>query len=470
MSSPSQSANLDAELDSARIRFRRALTLLGMTVVIPGSAQLVAGNKRVGRAAMRAWMAALLGFILLAALYFGWRSMAFHLMTNTTLLGLLRIGLIVAAAVWVGLLLDAWRLGDPLTLRQRQRLTMFSLNSAVCIVASGALLFASHVVAVQRDFIKFMFGDGQVSDAVDGRYNVLLLGGDSGQTRVGLRPDSITLASIDADTGRTVLFGLPRNMEHVPFPDGSVMARHFPNGFNWDPDYLNAINTWATDHPGVFPKAVQDPGIEATEEAVEGITGLQVNYYAMVNLYGFRSLVDAVGGITLKVHERVPIGGIGGDITGWIEPGKQHLDGYHALWYARSRATSDDYSRMARQKCVMNAMLHQLSPRTVLLHVEAIAKAGKQLMSTDIPASQLGIFIDLALKARSLPVATVSFVPPIIKTYDPDYGLIRTKVAKAIARSEAADSGAATSKHKHQGSSVGSPAGANVTGNLTHAC
>jgi LCP family protein required for cell wall assembly len=467
MSSSSQSANPDAEVNSARIRFRRALTLLGMTLVIPGSAQLVAGNKQVGRAAMRAWMATILGIILLAVLYFGWRSMAFRLMTNTTLLGLLRIGLVVAAAIWVGLLLDAWRLGDPLTLRQRQRLAIFSLNSAVCVVASGALLFASHVVAVQRDFIEFMFGDGQVSGAVDGRYNVLLLGGDSGQTRVGLRPDSITLASIDADTGRTVLFGLPRNMEHVPFPDGSIMARRFPNGFHWDPGYLNAINTWATDHPGIFPKDIPDPGIEATKEAVEGITGLQVNYYALVNLYGFRSLVDAVGGITVNVGERVPIGGIGGDITGWIQPGQQHLDGYHALWYARSRATSDDYSRMARQKCVMNAMLHQLSPRTVLIHVEAIAKAGKQLMSTDIPASQLGMFIDLALKARSLPIATVSFVPPRVKTYDPDYGQIHTKVANAIARSEAADAGAATGKHKHQGSSA---AGANVTANLTHAC
>jgi polyisoprenyl-teichoic acid--peptidoglycan teichoic acid transferase len=403
----------------------------------------------------------------LTVLYFGWRSMAFRLMTNTTLLGLLRIGLLVAAAVWVGLLLDAWRLGDPLSLRQRQRLAMFSLNSAVCIVASGALLFASHVVAVQRDFIEFMFGDGQVSSAVDGRYNVLLLGGDSGETRVGLRPDSITLASIDAGTGRTVLFGLPRNMEHVPFPDGTVMGKRFPNGFRWNPDYLNAINTWANDHPGIFPKDIPDPGIEATKEAVEGITGLTVNYYAMVNLYGFRSLVDAVGGITLHVNQRVPIGGIGGAITGWIQPGEQHLDGYHALWYARSRATADDYARMARQKCVMNAMLHQLSPRTVLTHVEAIATAGKQLLSTDIPASQLGTFIDLALKARSLPVATVSFVPPRIQTYDPDYDVIRSMVANAIARSEAVDSRDATGPHKHHSSSL---AGANVTTNLAHAC
>src|SRR4029453_17721986 len=144
---PSQSPN---PLDPARMRFRRALTLLGMTVVLPGSAQLVAGDTQVGGAAIRAWMATVAGIIVLTALYFGWRSMAFRLMTNTALLGLLRIGLVVAAAGWAGLLIAAWRLGDPLALRQRQRLAIFTLNSAACIVASGALLFASHVVAVQK--------------------------------------------------------------------------------------------------------------------------------------------------------------------------------------------------------------------------------------------------------------------------------------------------------------------------------
>ena len=43
--------------------------------------------------------------------------------------------------------------------------------------------------------------------AHDGRYNVLLMGGDSGIDRWGLRPDSLSVASIDEDTGKTVHVG-----------------------------------------------------------------------------------------------------------------------------------------------------------------------------------------------------------------------------------------------------------------------
>ena len=52
------------------------------------------------------------------------------------------------------------------------------LNGLLVFAVAGSLLFASHIVAVQRDFIIAMFGDGTKSDAVDGRYNVLLLGAD----------------------------------------------------------------------------------------------------------------------------------------------------------------------------------------------------------------------------------------------------------------------------------------------------
>ena len=125
-------------------------------------------------------------------------------------------------------------------------------------------------------------------------------------------------------------------------------------------------------------------------EGVEGITGLKINYYAMVNLQGFRSMVQAVGGLTLNVRDRIPIGGVGGPVTGHIEPGVQQLNGFETLWFARSRESADDYSRMARQKCVMNAMLQQLSPTTVVTKFEAIADASEKLVTTDLPASELG--------------------------------------------------------------------------------
>ncbi len=447
----------------ARTRLRRAVTLLVMTLVVPGSAQLAAGNKRVGRIVLRVWVVVLAGTALVAVLALRSRSRLIELGTSLWFLGLVRVALVVAAVGFALLIIDAWRISDPMYLSRGQRLFMTGLNGITCFALTGALLLASHYVAVQRSFIQHVFAGHHVVAAKQGRYNVLLLGGDAGADRWGLRPDSITVASIDAETGRTVLFGLPRNLQNVPFPAGSVMHRHFRHGFNCSDCYLNGIYTWASGHPQLFP-GVKDPGVYATTQAVEATTGLRINYYVLIDMRGFRDLVDAVGGVTVNVTERLPIGGVGGPITGHIPPGRRHLNGYQALWFARSRATSDDYSRMARQKCVMNAMLHQLSPQQVLTHFSQIAKAGQQVLSTSIPASEVGRFVTLAAKARSLPIRSVSFVPPRVNGYDPDFGLIRRMVRSAIKRAEH-PAGSGVRHHPNTDRYA-----ANDSGNLSRTC
>ena len=424
----------------ARVRFRRAVTLMVMTLVLPGSAQLVAGRKQVGRIALRIWASLVATLVLVVLVGLVWPGFIFWLLSNTFMLGVVRLTLLALALGWAGLFVDAWRLGQPLGLRQKQRLAMVGINGFLCFAVAGSLLFASHVVGVQRDFITAMFGDGLVSDSHKGRYNVLLLGGDSGADRWGLRPDSITVASIDEETGRTVLFGLPRNMQNFPFREGSVMDEQFPDGFDCEDCYLNSLSTFAADNKQLFA-GHDNPGVEATIEGVEGITGLDINYYAMVNLKGFRELVDAVGGVEMNVRDRIPIGGVGAPITGYIEPGVKRLDGFETLWFARSRSGADDYSRMARQKCVMNAMLDQLSPQVVVTKFSQIAKASQEVVSTDLPASELDRFIALALKAKAQPLATVSFVPPLVNTAEPDVKLIQERVQQAIDKSQSPEDG-----------------------------
>lgn len=447
----------------SRVRFRRALTLLVMTLVLPGSAQLVAGNKSVGRVAVRIALSLFGTLVLVLLVGLVWRGLIYWLVSSTFVLTVIRLLLAGVAVGWALLFIDAWRIGNPLELMQKQRLAMVALNGLLCFSVVGSLLFASHLVAVQRDFVKTMFGDGVATAASGGRYNVLLLGGDSGADRWGLRPDSLTVASIDAETGRTVLFGLPRNMLNFPFPEGSVMAEQFPDGYDCGATCeLNSLATWALDNKELF-KGYDDPGVEATIEGVEGITGLPINYYAMVNLQGFRSLVDAVGGLTLNVRDAIPIGGIGAPVTGTIEPGVQTLNGFEALWFARSRVAADDYSRMARQKCVMNAMLQQLSPTTVITKFQAIAEASTELITTDLPASELGRFAELALKARSQPVSTVSFVPPAISTGAPDIEKIQSMVTDAVDKAEG-DTPARTVKQG--GFSKRSAGGATVGGSI----
>jgi len=403
-----------------------------MTLVLPGSAQIVAGRKDVGRIAMRIWFGLIITVVLFGLIGLMSDMFVLRVLTGDFELNLIRFALMGLAIGWAYLFVDAWRIGDPLALAQKQRLAMVGINGFLCFSVCGSLLFASHLVSVERKFISEMFGDGKAVSAVDGRYNVLLLGGDSGADRWGLRPDSISVASIDAKSGKTVIFGLPRNMLNFPFAEGSIMDEQFPDGYDCGRECeLNSLATWAADHKGLF-KGVDNPGVEATSQAVEGITGLKIHYFAMVNLKGFRKMVDALGGVTLNVRDRIPIGGVGGPVTGYIEPGTRKLNGFDTLWFARSRESADDYSRMARQKCVMGAMLQQLSPMTVVTKFQAIAEASTELISTNVPRSELPTFVKLADKARSQPLKTVSFVPPMINTGSPDIAKIQRAVENAI--------------------------------------
>jgi hypothetical protein len=168
---------------------------------------------------------------------------------------------------------------------------------------------------------------------------------------------------------------------------------------------------------------------------------VRVDYYVLVNLDGFKEIIDALGGVTIRVYKKVPIGGIAPDgtrvpVTRYIEPGLRELNGYEALWYSRSRSDSDDYARMARQRCVMGAILHQADPWSVLRNYQKLARSAKSLVSTDIPRRLLPDLVDVALQAKDATITNLQFVPPLIKTADPDFDLIRHKVAGAIEASE----------------------------------
>ena len=68
------------------MRFRRAIALMAMTLVAPGSAQLVAGNRKIGRIALRIWLGSLLvGAVVLVAVLLD-RRIAFRLATDVDLL------------------------------------------------------------------------------------------------------------------------------------------------------------------------------------------------------------------------------------------------------------------------------------------------------------------------------------------------------------------------------------------------
>jgi LCP family protein required for cell wall assembly len=425
-----------ADERSGRRRFRRAVTLLVLTLAVPGSAQYAAGNRRLGRIAIRCWLGVIAVLVLLAAVTLVHSAFLVRLLSSSSVLTFIRALCILAAIAWLALFVDAWRLGAPRMLRRNHRIASTGLAAGFSLFTAAGLLVSSQYVAVASTSLDSIFTSHVVSKAHEGRYNVMLLGGDAGADRVGLRPDSVTVASIDEGTGATVLFSLPRNLQKVPFADGSVMSRQFPNGFDCGTDcLLNAVYTWGSEHKDRWP-AGADAGLDATRSAVEGITGLRVNYYALVDMSGFAKLINAVGGVDVNVKHALPIGPKDAP-TSWITTGQHHLDGQEALWFARSRANTSDYDRVARQKCVMSAMLEQLDPKTVLRKFQGIAEAGRQIVSTDIPASELSTFLSLAQKAKAQKIRSVAFVPPLVVTAHPDYPKIRAKVASSIAASEA---------------------------------
>jgi LCP family protein required for cell wall assembly len=272
------------------------------------------------------------------------------------------------------------------------------------------------------------------------RMNVLLIGSDAAPERIGIRPDTLILASINTGTGATTLFGLPRSMQKVPFPPGTEQAAAFPDGFTCADQtcLLNALWTWAEGAGQKYYPGSRNPGLTATTQAAEQITGLDVDDTVMLNMNGFKDLVDAVGGVTVTVKQRLPIGGNGNPDSpdyhkatgGYIEAGKQKLNGTQALWFARSRWSTDNYDRMARQGCLVTALSRQVDAKKLVKAYPALAKALRKNLATSILVSDLTKWTQLAGKLRTAKIQQVGL--GIEDADEPDFTAIRQQVSAAL--------------------------------------
>ncbi len=416
---------------------RRAWWLLALNFVVPGSAQLLAGNRRWGRFAVGAtftlWAIAVIAIVVFAL----WRPVALTLATNVVVLWAAQLGLIFYAALWLLTTLNAFTTLKLVRTRPGARLPIALATVLSLVLATGSAAAAAYYTGVGRDALTAVFAGGGLVEPIDGRYTVLLLGGDAGDDRIGLRPDSISLVSIDAATGATTMIGLPRNMYHVPFREGSPLWTAWPTGYDCGDDCLLAyLYPWAEEHPELYPDAERQgstPAIEAMKDAVAGVTGLPVQFAVLIDMAGFETLIDALGGVRVTVEETVQICANGEPVVGEIAAGEQVMNGETALWYARSRCNLTDFDRMQHQRDIQEAMLQQLDPTTVITRFEAIADASADLASTDIPQSMLGVFADLAAQSREHEIRRLELVPPTIDNLYPDWALILQLVAEATA-------------------------------------
>lgn len=426
---------------------------LGMTflgAVVPGSGYLYAGRKLIGGIVIAGW-AIIAGFV---AWYFGrdWRR-GLDLVFDPQLLKII-LGVVVALLlVWLFVVWTSYRLVRP---RERPRWHTWVGNIAVivfCGIMAAPVLRAAQYGMATAGFVERVFDNNDTATAPDDvthedpwagreRVNVLLLGGDGGEGREGVRTDSVILLSIDTRTGKTVTFSLPRNMANAQFPEGSPLREQYPYGFsNGDPasgDFmLNAIYrnipAW---HPGILGKSTNE-GADAIKQAVEGTLGIPVEYYVLVNLEGFKQVVDAIGGVDVNINEPIAVQGCtdcGTPPDEWIPPGPdQHLDGYYALWFARGRVGSDDYERMERQRCMVDAIVEAADPANVLRRYLDLIKAGEEIVYTDIPQELAPAFVDLALKVKGSKMKSVVFQTNDEWTSaDPDFDYMHDMVDRAL--------------------------------------
>ena len=426
---------------------------VGLTVVgaiIPGSGFWFAGRRWLG-AIVFAVIAAGLATVLVIA----WRNPEFYLHSglNPTALRNVMIVLVAVAVIWMVIILLSHLELRPRQATTAQRVIGVAVALVLCfIVATPFAVGASYAYAT-RNFITHVFPDNTLSKttpknvtadnpwAGQPRVNILLLGGDGGIDRQGVRTDSMILASVDTTTGDTTLFSLPRNLENAPFPAGSALAALYPNGFNGEGDegnwLLNAVYRMVPEeHPGLLG-ATDNEGADALKMSISTMLGIPVDYYVLINLQGFTQMVDALGGITVNINQIVPIGGdldSGTPPTGWIQPGpNQHLDGFHALWFARGRWLTDDYHRMQNQRCVIDAVIQQANPENVLLRYQQIAAAGKKIARTDIPQDLLLPLVELGLKVKDAKVSSVVFQPnDHFNPASPDFAYMRAVVQQAL--------------------------------------
>ncbi len=207
----------------------------------------------------------------------------------------------------------------------------------------------------------------------DGSLTVLLLGSDR-RGGAGFRTDTIVVATIRPTDGLVVLLSIPRDL-YVVLP-GYGMSR---------------INTaWGYGQtfevPGGGPRLLLD--------TIRYNLGLEIDRYALVEMSGFRRIVDLLGGIEVRVAcrytdwklrrpelpESLP--------SSWalftVQPGVVRMNGDDALWYARARLRSTDFDRSRRQHEVLRAFYREGLRPSSLTRLPELYQAFLDSVTTDV--------------------------------------------------------------------------------------
>lgn len=234
------------------------------------------------------------------------------------------------------------------------------------------------------------------------RVNFLLLGIDSGPGRQEALTDTILVVSVDPIARTAQMVSIPRDTGYMPLPD----TRVYRDGLY--PLKINQLSTDAGLDPARWcPDMVAgDCGLRTLERSVGLYLGINIQYYATVNLRGFADLIDALGGVRLCLTGKL----IDAEYSGptWtprvgieLAAGCHQYDGTHALAYARirkgylelpdgSREYQNDFKRADRQQEVLLALRREFAAANLIFELPGILDAIGHTVATDFPRDKVG--------------------------------------------------------------------------------
>ncbi len=375
------------------------------------------------------WSLLLLGFVIpLAAIAVAIirRQNITSLVLDTTILLSVQIIALLFVATRVIAVVEVIRSrteGSP------RRLASWVASVGVIVLALPAMWSVARsqdlVDAIDQVFVTSGSDDPlSMNQGEDGFETILLLGGDEGPSRSGLRTDSMILVTIHEESGRMAMISIPRNLSQLKFPPGSAMAQEFPNGFT---QLTNAVYTYVISRPEIAASYTQgnlQPEVVALASGLSYSMNLLIDDYVLINMQGFADIVDALGGVTMTLAKEIPLPkALPGSKTPnarSIGPGVVTMDGTTAIAFARTRKADSDYNRMGRQREILAALTAQASGTDLLSKFPRLTEIISRTVRTSLSTNEFGGLVDRVRRGATIK-ESVGLVPPLVDTGNPNY-------------------------------------------------
>lgn len=234
------------------------------------------------------------------------------------------------------------------------------------------------------------------------RVTFLLTGIDSGHDRNHALTDTLMVVSVNRDTKQAVMLSIPRDTARFPMYSGGTYYGK-----------INSLLSAARQNPAAYP----DGSTGTLVKELSFLIGIPINYYAAINLEGFQSMVDLLGGVDVLNPKW-----ISDPVYDWFDgthgftlsPGLHHLDGKHALAYARSRygAGDNDFTRAARQQQLLVALRAKMGTTTMLAKLPSILRVAAKTIQTDFPPDEIRDYLTLAKQVDTKNIQQIVLGPP----------------------------------------------------------